>query len=116
MQTRWMVAALVLACGIGVSIGWTIWGPRARTAGQYEIIARRAEEDLTRSRDALERATTEASELRERNQEITAAVERAGRDLEAAVGRARTIADLIRAAIGIVEGLENATRSGDSES
>lgn len=116
MQTRWMVAALVLACGVGVGIGWTVWGPRARTAGQYEIIARRAEEDLARSRDALERATAEAAELRERNQTIEAAVERAGRDLEEAIGGARTIGDLIRTAIGIVEGLEHATRSGDSES
>ena len=77
-----MVAALVLACGVGVGvgIGWTVWGPRARTAGQYEIIARRAEEDLARSRDALERATAEASELRERNQTIEAAVERGWAD------------------------------------
>jgi len=114
MRTTWMVAiiaaAVVVCVGGGVGIGYLVWGQRA---GEFERLAGELEENLTRSRNALERADREIVELRERQQEITGVVETAGRELSEAVERARTITDLLRSAISAVERLETVTRGGD---
>lgn len=104
------ILALVFV-GLGFGGGYLIWGERAR---EFEQLADRLEENLERSRDALERANREIALLRERQQEITGIVETAGRELSDAVERAQSITDLLRAAITVVERLETATLYGDS--
>lgn len=113
MSKRWILAVCAVVSlalvGTGVAIGWSVWG---RSSGEFERIAGELEKDLTRSRDALERADREVTELRERQQEIVGVVESAGRELSEAVARARTITDLLRSAIAAVERLEAITHSG----
>jgi hypothetical protein len=105
------ISAVLLVCA-GVAIGWGIWSPRAGETAEFERVIGELEDDLARSRELVERANGEVTELRERNRRIEEAAERAGQQLANAIGDAQSINDLLREAISVIERLEAITRSG----
>ena len=113
MQTRWIiaiVAAAVAGCvGVGVSVGWYLWGVPLGAAVEHnaelERAAQRLEADLGAAQDEIAHAREVNRELAERQRRTEEVIDRAADRLAEAAGNASSITELIDRSIAIVDEL-----------